>query len=201
MRLYNFVCSILRFLVAILFRFEVVGRENIPNEGKYIIVCNHKSWIDPIFMMAAVKNRRIIPVAKKELFGVPVLKSLMNKLEVIPIDRSNPSMSTVKAILSQIKKERVLGIFPEGTRASRDEFLPAKPGVTLFAIKSKADVIPMSLVTRYRIFSKVRVVIGKPISMQEYRDRKVSKDEYPAIAQKMMDVVSDNYNSNKEGIL
>ena len=201
MRLYNFVCSLLRFLVAILFRFEVVGADNIPDEGKYIIVCNHKSWIDPIFMMAAVRNRRIIPVAKKELFDVPVFKNLLNKMEVIPIDRANPSMSTVKAILSQIKQERVLGIFPEGTRAARNEFLPAKPGVALFAIKSKADIIPMSLVTRYRVFSKVRVVIGEPISMEEYRNRKVTKEEYPQIAQAMMDVVEVNYDLNKEGIM
>ena len=201
MRLYNFVCSLLRVLVAILFRFEVVGADNIPDEGKYIIVCNHKSWIDPIFMMAAVRNRRIIPVAKKELFDVPVLKNLLNKMEVIPIDRANPSMSTVKAILSQIKQERVLGIFPEGTRAARNEFLPAKPGVALFAIKSKADIIPMSLVTKYRVFSKVRVVIDEPISMEEYRNRKVTKEEYPQIAQAMMDVVEVNYDLNKEGIM
>ena len=152
-------------------------------------------------MMAAVRNRRIIPVAKKELFDVPVLKNLLNKIEVIPIDRANPSMSTVKAILSQIKQERVLGIFPEGTRAARNEFLPAKPGVALFAIKSKADIIPMSLVTKYRVFSKVRVVIGEPISMEEYRNRKVTKEEYPQIAQAMMDVVEVNYDLNKEGIM
>ena len=201
MRLYNFICSILRFLIAILFRFETIGAENIPNDGKYIIVCNHKSWIDPIFMMAAVKNRRIIPVAKKELFSVPVLRSILNKLEVIPIDRENTGISTVKEILRQIKEERVLGIFPEGTRSPMESFLPAKPGVAMFAIKSKADIIPMSLVTKYRLFSKVRVVIGQPIPMDEYRQRKVTKDEYPQIAQSMMDIVESNYNNNKVGIL
>lgn len=79
--------------------------------------------------------------------------------------------------------------------------MPAKPGVALFAIKSKADIIPMSLVTRYRVFSKVRVVIGEPISMEEYRNRKVTKEEYPQIAQAMMDVVEVNYDLNKEGIM
>ena len=202
MRFYNFACSIVRFLLAIFYRIEVIGQENIPDEGKYIIIANHKHYFDPLFMIGAVKNRRIIPVAKQELFRIPILRSLLNKVEVIPINRANPSLSTVKEILRQIKNGRVLGIFPEGTRClDLNTFLPAKPGVALFSIKSKADIIPMSLVTRYRVFSKVRVVIGEPISMEEYRNRKVTKEEYPQIAQAMMDVVEVNYDLNKEGIM
>ena len=91
MRFYNFVCSILRFLLAIFYRIEVVGKENIPDEGKYIIIANHKHYFDPLFMIGAVKNRRIIPVAKQELFRIPILRSLLKKVEVIPINRANPS--------------------------------------------------------------------------------------------------------------
>ena len=82
-------------------------------------------------MIGAVKNRRIIPVAKQELFRIPILRSLLKKVEVIPINRANPSLSTVKEILRQIKNGRVLGIFPEGTRClDQNTFLPAKPGVS-----------------------------------------------------------------------
>ena len=160
MRFYNFACSIVRFLLAIFYRIEVIGQENIPDEGKYIIIANHKHYFDPLFMVGAVKNRRIIPVAKQELFRIPILRSLLNKVEVIPINRANPSLSTVKEILRQIKNGRVLGIFPEGTRClDLNTFLPAKPGVALFSIKSKADIIPMSIITNYRHFYNVKVVI------------------------------------------
>ena len=37
--------------------------------------------------------------------------------------------------------------------------------------------------------------------MEEYRNRKVTKEEYPQIAQAMMDVVEVNYDLNKEGIM
>lgn len=196
MKFYNFVCGFLRGFSKLLFRYEVIGGENIPDEGKYIVISNHKHILDPIFMIAAIRNRRIIPVAKQELFKVPVLGMLMNKFEAIPINRTNPGLSTIKGILNQIKNGRILGIFPEGTRAPMDKFLPAKSGVALFAIKAKADIIPMSVVTNYRLFSKVKVIIGEPIDMSEYYGRKVDKDEYPEIAQRVLDVVEKNYNEN-----
>lgn len=198
---YNFICGLLRFLSKILYRVQITGQENIPKDGNVIIVANHKSFLDPVFMMIAVKGRRIIPVAKKELFKVPILKHILKKLQVIPIDRANPGLSTIKEILKQIKSGRILGIFPEGTRSSMDEFLPAKPGVGLFAAKTKAKIVPMSIITKYRVFSKVKVVIGEPIDMSDYYERKVNKEEYAVMAQKMMDVVEENYEDNKSGIL
>ena len=94
-----------------------------------------------------------------------------------------------------------MGIFPEGTRClDQNTFLPAKPGVALFSIKSKADIIPMSIITNYRLFSKVKVVIGEPIDMSKYYNSKVDKEDYPKIAQEVFDKVIDNFNENKDGI-
>ena len=201
MGFYNFICSLLRFLSKILYRVEITGQENIPDNENVIIVANHKSFLDPIFMMIAVRNRRIIPVAKKELFDVPVLKHILKKLEVIPIDRANPGLTTIREILKQIKNGRILGIFPEGTRSPMDKFLPAKPGVGLFAAKTKSEIIPMSIITKYRVFSKVKIIIGKPVDMTKYYGKKISKEEYAEMAQLMMNVVEDNYENNKKGIL
>ena len=192
---YRFIVFILRCLGKILFRIEVIGLDNIPNSGRIIIAANHKSFLDPIFMMIALKGRSIVPVAKKELFDIFLLKNILKKLNVIPIDRKNPSISTIKAIITQIKNENILGIFPEGTRSKMDEFLPAKPGVALFALKTKADVIPMSIVTSYRIFSKVKIIIGERVDLDEYYSRKVDREEYPQIAQLIMDDIIENYNN------
>ena len=201
MRFYNFICSILRFILNIFYKIEIIGQENIPNEGKYILIANHKHYFDPLFMIGSIKNRRIIPVAKQELFNIPVLKSILNKLEVIPINRSNPSISTVKSILSQLKNGRILGIFPEGTRCKDlNGFLPAKPGVALFSIKSKSDIIPMSIITNYRLFSKVRIIIGHPIDMSPYYNTRVDKTEYQNISQYVFDEVIKNFDEHKKGI-
>lgn len=201
MKLYNFVCSVLRVLVRIVYRYEVIGEENVPEDGNLIIISNHRSFLDPVFMLASVKRRRIIPVAKEELFKIPVLRFLMKKLEVIPINRDNPGLSTIKSIIAQIKKGRALGIYPEGTRADKGTFLPAKPGVTLFMTKTKSTVLPMSIITSYVPFTKCRVVIGKPIDTSEYLSRKIPKEEYTEISQRMFDVVVENHNKYNDNIV
>ncbi|WP_101772926.1 lysophospholipid acyltransferase family protein [Peptostreptococcus faecalis] len=198
---YAVIRKILSIFFSIIYRIEILGSEKLPNEGKQIIIANHKHNFDPLLMIMAVKNRRIIPVAKQELFKIPIIKTILVKFEVIPIDRKNPGLSTVKNILKQIKTGRVLGIFPEGTRSEMDSFLPAKPGVALFAIKSKADIVPMSIISSYKPFSKVKIVIGDVIDMSEYNTRKVDKAEYEKIAQSLLNVVEKNYNDNKEGII
>lgn len=196
-RFYKFIIVILSFLSKILFRIEVIGKDNLPKTGRIIVAANHKSNLDPIFMMLAMKDRQIIPVAKKELFEVFLLKNILKKLGVIPIDRENPSITTIKAILNQIKLEKPLAIFPEGTRCKTDGFLPAKPGVALFALKTKAQVIPMSIISSYKLFSRVKIVIGEAVGMEEYYNRKVNKEEYQDIAQKIMDDIVKNYIENK----
>lgn len=197
MILYKFARAVLSLFFYIFYRVEVVGNENIPDEGRFILIANHKHNYDPLLLISAIKNRRIYPVAKKELFDIPIIGWLLRKVEVIPIDRQNPSLTTVKKILNTLKEEKILGIFPEGTRSDLNSFLPAKPGVAMFSIKSKTDVIPISIISTYKPFSKIKIVIGNVMDMSKYYNKKISKDRYPEIAEEMMNEVILNYNKNK----
>lgn len=197
MNLYKFARAILSMFFSIFYRIEVVGSENIPDEGRFILIANHKHNFDPLLLISAIKNRRIYPVAKKELFDLPIIGWLLRKVEVIPIDRQNPSLTTVKTILNTLKEEKILGIFPEGTRSDMDSFLPPKPGVAMFSVKSKTDVIPISIISTYKPFSKIKIVIGEIMDMSKYYNERVPKDKYPEIAQEMMNEVIVNYNKNK----
>ncbi|MST63031.1 1-acyl-sn-glycerol-3-phosphate acyltransferase [Peptostreptococcus anaerobius] len=201
MSFYKFVVGVLSFLSKILYRVEIIGEGNIPSEGNLIIIANHKHFLDPVFMLVAVKNRKIIPVAKQELFSVPILKFFMKKVGAIPVNRDNPSISTFRAVLSEIKSGSVLGIFPEGTRADTYDFLTPKSGTTMFSIKTKSDIVPMSIISTFKLFSKVKVVIGEPIDMSQYYNRKVDKSEYQGIVQECFDVVVKNYKDNMGGII
>lgn len=201
MSFYKFVVGVLSFLSKILYRVEIIGEGNIPSEGNLIIIANHKHFLDPVFMLVAVKNRKIIPIAKQELFSVPILKFFMKKVGAIPVNRDNPSISTFRTVLSEIKAGNVLGIFPEGTRAGTYDFLTPKSGTTMFSLKTKSDIVPMSIISTFKLFSKVKVVIGEPIDMSQYYSRKVDKSEYQGIVQECFDVVVKNYKDNMGGII
>lgn len=65
MSFYKFVFSLFTIYSKVFYKYEVIGSENIPNEGNLIIAANHKSNLDPIFIAAAIKNRTVALIGKK----------------------------------------------------------------------------------------------------------------------------------------
>lgn len=193
MSFYNFATKVLLMFSKTFYKFEVIGKENIPNEGNIIIACNHKSNLDPIFIASAIQNREIAAIAKKELFKSKPLAFILDKLNVIPINRDKPDVSTIKNILRSIKDGYILGIFPEGTRVKEPGFGQAKGGLTVFAVKGKADVVPISIISNYKFFNRVTVYIDKPISFKEYYGKKLTTEENERLAQNVLEVIKENY--------
>lgn len=199
MTLYNFVIKVFRVFSKVFFKYEVIGLENIPNEGNLVIAANHKSNLDPIFVAAAVSNRKMTAIAKEELFKNKLLGAFLSKLEIIPINRTKPSLSSIKTILKYIKKGYAVGIFPEGTRHKEEGFSDAKAGLSLFAIKGKALVVPCTIVSDYKLFKRATVYFGEPISLEEYYNQKLSSKDHEKIANEIMEVIKDNYYKISEG--
>ncbi len=193
MSFYKFAINVFRVFSEIFYKYEVIGEENIPNEGNIIIAANHKSNLDPIFLAAAIKNREVAAIAKKELFNIKPLGFILDKLNVIPINRDKPDVSTIKNILRAIKDGYVLGIFPEGTRIKGPGFGEAKAGLSVFAIKGKAMVVPIAIISNYKLFNRVTIYIDKPISFEEYYKQKLTTEENERLAQNVLEVIKENY--------
>lgn len=193
MTFYNITTSTLRLICKLFFKIHVIGAENIPNEGKIIIAANHKSNWDPIFLAASIKNRNLIGIAKKELDN-SLTRWFINKLGVITIDRENPDITSVKKVLKALKNDEAVVIFPEGTRVKGESFGEPKPGLSLFALKSKANIIPVSIISNYKLFNHVIIYIDKPISLEEHHNKKLTKEEQQNIAQSVMDKIKENHN-------
>ncbi len=196
--MYDFFVKLLGFIFSIIYRIEVIGLENVPQEGGYIAASNHKHIFDPVFMCIGQRKRQFHMVAKKELFNNKILGWAFRKVGAIPIDRHKPELKTIRTIISTLKEGKVIGIFPEGTRIKGKNLGSAKSGIGMFIVKGKADVLPIAVITNYRIFSKVKIVYGEPVDMSMYYDNKVKSDKYQEIADKIMDSISEIYYPNLE---
>ena len=196
MSFYNIVLKIFTLYSKVFYKYKVIGAENIPSEGNIILAANHKSNLDPIFVASAIKNRKVATIGKKELFDNKILAAILDKLCVIPIDRDNPGISTIKTILKKLKEGYAIGIFPEGTRVKGNEFGEAKAGLALFAVKGKASVVPISIISNYKLFNEVTIYIDKPISFEEYYKQKLSAEEYERLSGDVLEVIKDNYFKN-----
>ena len=200
MSFYNFMLKLFSIFSKTFFKFEVIGTENIPSEGNLIIAANHKSNLDPIFIASAVnKKRKMTAIAKEELFKNKILAKILNKVEIIPINRQNPGLGTIKRILKYIKNDYALVMFPEGTRSKTDDFNNAKAGLSLFATKAKAEIVPCTIYSSYKLFKPAKIYFGKPISLEEYYKQKLTSEDHERISGEVMDIIKQNYYKLEKG--
>ena len=200
MSFYNFMLKLFSIFSKTFFKFEVIGTENIPSEGHLIIAANHKSNLDPIFVASAVnKKRKMTAIAKEELFKNKILAKILNKVEIIPINRQNPGLGTIKRILKYIKNDYALVMFPEGTRSKTDDFNNAKAGLSLFATKAKAEIVPCTIYSSYKLFKPAKIYFGKPISLEEYYKQKLTSEDHERISGEVMDIIKQNYYKLEKG--
>ncbi|GIQ71045.1 1-acyl-sn-glycerol-3-phosphate acyltransferase [Xylanibacillus composti] len=150
-----------------LFRLSVHGRDHIPEQGPIILCSNHISNLDPP-LVGLPLTRRVHFMAKEELFKVPVLGYLIRAVGAFPVKRGGVSKESIKTALTLLKQGKVLGIFPEGTRRSQDG--AAKRGAAVLALRAHAQVVPVAIVGRYKVFSKLAIYYGEPLDLSDCKD-------------------------------
>lgn len=160
-------------LVTALVPLRVEGRELLPARGPYIVAANHISWLDP----PAIEFALEIPIrymAKREVFGVPVVGGLLRALGNFPVRRGESDRHALDTALRVLEAGQPLGFFPEGTR-SRDGCLRrAKPGVAFLARRSGAPVVPVAIRGSQSLrarppWSAIVVRVGEPLTAAALR--------------------------------
>lgn len=179
---YWFVKIVLTPILRIAYRIRVEGREHLPKRGPVILASNHRSFLDSIFIPLVVR-RRVTFVAKAEYFDDPKTAWFFRAVGQIPIRREGGSASegALVAATEVLEGGGVFGIYPEGTR-TRDGLLHrGKTGVARLALGTNAPIVPVGLVGTDdcqptdkklpRLFRKVTIRFGPPLSMEHYAER------------------------------
>jgi 1-acyl-sn-glycerol-3-phosphate acyltransferase len=127
---------LMRFLVWMLihtiYRVEVRGIENIPEDGAAIVAANHVSFVDPL-IVGGVIRRPIRFVMYYRIFRLPILNFIFRTGKAIPIAARHEDSEILENAYRQINEVvdegDVLGIFPEGKITSDGEIQPFKKGI------------------------------------------------------------------------
>lgn len=162
--LYKLFRFFFRILFKLLFRLEAKGVNNIPPHGAVILCSNHISLWDPP-VVGTPLPRMVHFMAKAELFDVPVLGPVIKRLGAFPVKRGGVSKDSIKATLMLLRSGEMLGIFPEGSRNTKNG--SAKKGAATFALKSSATVIPVAIKGNYKLFQKMQISYGRPIDLDQ----------------------------------
>ena len=177
------IYAIAKWFVNFIFRIEILGEENIPKDGPCMVCLNHISAWDPPVVVLSFK-RRVRFMAKHELFKIPVVSWVLKAMDTIPLKRGASDIAAFKVALGALKNGEVLGIFPTGTRERIKKDAPVKSGAALIASKSGAPVVPVYIKADYKPFSKIKIVVGKPMVF-ECAEKHASQAELADFASKI----------------
>lgn len=123
MLLYWILLPIVWVLAHILWRFEVIGRENLKTvrDGRaYVIAPNHIANLDPVFIAITVFDwKRLRILAKEELFKNPLAGWFLRCMGAVAIERGRGDTTTVEQLTNECKNGTGIMIFPEGTHQDR----------------------------------------------------------------------------------
>ena len=186
-KLYRFVRPIIKFLMKLLYRIEIVGSENIPLEEGVILAGNHKHNLDCMMLISSTK-RTIRFLAKKELLDK--CGWLFKKMGIIPVDRKRKNKEALNEACSVLNNGGVIGIFPEGTFNDTEYITrPFKIGAVKMAHDTNSWIVPFAIIGKYKLFRKsIKVVYGKPYKLKKKSDL---KKENNILMNKVIDLLKE----------
>ena len=169
---YRIVKPLLNFLIFILYRPTVVGKENIPKKGPVVLAGNHTRWSDPPMLCSIVKGRQVHFLAKIELFSGPV--SIITKgMGSIPVNRKIHDKDALHSAIDALNKGLCIGIFPEGTINRTDKtIMNFKIGAVKACNKTDTKLVPFVITGKYKLFRKgIKIEFLKPIKISDNLDK------------------------------
>ncbi|MCD0458750.1 AMP-binding protein [Roseiconus lacunae] len=140
-----FVRALIRPLLTVLYRKRVVGLENLPREGGYLIVSNHVSWIDGVVLLWMLP-RNVRFVVDGGNFGTSFAKWLAAAFDTILMLANPKSIArALKTAREGLKAGDVIGIFPEGTLTRTGQIQGFKAGFRKILQNNDAPIVPIYL--------------------------------------------------------
>lgn len=185
---YALLRFISRTIFKILFRYEVVGAENIPASGPVVLCANHASFIDPLLL--GCSTQRIVQYIMYSSYYRSAAHPVFRFLRCIPVDEKGGT-AALKAGMRSLKQGACVGIFPEGRVSIDGKLQPPQGGVLFLAQRSGSPVVPVALKGNFAAFprhawfprlSKIKLIYGKPFTV----DKDLTREQMAELTDKMM---------------
>jgi 1-acyl-sn-glycerol-3-phosphate acyltransferase len=169
--------SVAYLLCKFLWRTRWINQLTLPGGKGGVIVCNHRSSVDPFFIQTAT-GRKIHWMVAREYCQHPAFRWFLTACEVIPVSRGGIDTAATKTAIRMAESGEIIGMLPEGRINMSEEFmLPVRPGAALVAIKAGVPIIPCHISgAPYRRYpwspllmpGRVEVQFGQPLDPADF---------------------------------
>lgn len=183
----EFAKFVMRIYCKIVYRYKIIGKENIPKEGAVIFCANHRSYLDPPLVEITCKRDDTRFLAKRDLVKNKMFAFLGNAFNVILVDRDSRDVKALKDSVKTLKNGNAIALFPEGTRNGIEKGESAKGGASYFALNTDSVVVPIGIKGGKKPFQKVIITYGKPIDYSEYKEKRKEKETIEYVTNSIME--------------
>jgi 1-acyl-sn-glycerol-3-phosphate acyltransferase len=205
------ICAlIIRGLLRVYNRFEIVGHENLRTNRSLVIVANHCSHLDTLCLLAALplpRLHRAFPVAASDYFfqRVPRLWAAAVLVNALPFGRHSRTRESLNVCAQLLANPgTILIIFPEGTRSTTGQINEFKSGVGALVAGKDVAVVPCFIEGSFCAWPKgkrlprprkLRLIVGAP---RNYRSRTADKIDVCAISSELREAVKNCAMENQQ---
>lgn len=178
--LYRTLHTLLVPVLNAVYRPKVEGVEHVPRKGPAILASNHLSFLDSVFLPAALE-RPIFFLGKSDYF-LGWRRHFFENLGVMPVSRQggDAGEASLRRGHEVLESGRLLGIYPEGTRSPDGRLYRGKTGPVRLALRTGAPIIPVAMLGTDKVLppqasvpriDKVGMRIGAPLDLRRYAGR------------------------------
>ena len=206
--IYTFCLAVCMVAFRIIFSYRSYNKEILrryrTNGRPFVVVANHLSMLDPIFIVMAYGwGPKFSIMGKAELFRNPLAAWFFRQIGVFPVERGSADTAALDKAIEDGKKGTGILIFPEGTRGTGDKMRRMKSGAFMVAARTGADIIPVRLVyptstRKLKFFAPVVVKVGQPLLAEDMNLVEGGKRALRAAkvkTQEALDNLLDEYNA------
>ena len=185
---------------------DVKGEENLPRKGPFIVASNHESHIDSFLLgtvLVSKRNKQLLfltrfkPRKKNKgffsKFTLFIARPLfINLFGCVPVIKKGGAVDACKKVL---RKNKLIGIYPEGKRNPKKTLLEPRTGVAAMALLSKVPVVPIGILGSYKIypigaflprFRRALIKVGKPMSFEKYYGKAANRKTLEKVTDQIM---------------
>jgi 1-acyl-sn-glycerol-3-phosphate acyltransferase len=163
-------------------RLQILGHENLPKRGSFVLIANHSSHLDAIVLAAALPSRyvgRVFPIAAGDTFFTKPATSLFATacMNALPIWRKNCGAHALDDLRERLVRDECTYIlFPEGTRTRTGKMAAFKAGLGRLVAGTEVPVVPCYIDGAWAALppernwprpKKIRMRIGAPLVFEK----------------------------------
>jgi long-chain acyl-CoA synthetase len=146
-----------------LFRFQVSGREHLPQSGPFLLCPNHQSYLDPFLLASALPyrlQRQLFFVGASDFFTTSFMRWAARLIKLVPVDPDSNLVRAMQAGAFGLRQGKILVLFPEGERSIDGRIKKFKKGASILSTHLRVPIVPVAFEGLFEVWPRGRGVQG-----------------------------------------